>query len=334
MDKPNNPIWLQEKDVAELINLRDAINALEAGLRTEARDESRSMNTTQLVWPEGQTMHALGAISGAEGISGTKTWTHTKNGAIPLLILWDLEDGRLLAVIEAFALGQLKTAAISGLAARWMAEESAEELALIGTGKQAMPQVFAVLAVRPIRRIRVYSPTAENRIAFADRLRKLLPDMDIVAAGSVEEAVENSSIITLVTRAREPFLYASMILSGAHINAVGAIAPEREEFFQDVFERAGLVVADNIQSTKRFSNEFIRFYGDTDRWSEVKSMGEVINAGIGRPENCDISLFKAMGQGLLDLSVGIEILHRAQLENRGMVLEKPTRVAPRLVDDE
>jgi ornithine cyclodeaminase len=106
-------------------------------------------------------------------VVGTKTWTHTEGGANPLLILFDAANGQLVAVIEAFALGQLRTAAISGLATRWLAAPDAAEMALVGAGKQALAQVAAVAAVRKLGRVRVASRNPENAAAFAKRAAQL-----------------------------------------------------------------------------------------------------------------------------------------------------------------
>ena len=122
----------------------------------------------------------------AGGFAGTKTWAHTAGGATPLVTLWNSDTGKLEAIIEAFALGQMRTGGISGVATARMAAEGADELAIIGTGKQALTQVVAVAAVRPLKRIRVYSPTAENRRAFIAKLEKLLPAIALVDATSVE----------------------------------------------------------------------------------------------------------------------------------------------------
>jgi len=79
-------------------------------------------------------------------------------GTCPLLLLWSAEDGSLVAVIEAFALGNLRTGGISGVAADWMAGKDARVMAIVGTGKQALAQVGTMLAVRPIEELRIYSP--------------------------------------------------------------------------------------------------------------------------------------------------------------------------------
>ena len=96
----------------------------------------------------------------------TKTWAHTAGGAEPVLAVWDAESGQLLAMIEAFALGQLRTASVSAVAIEAMAAPGAATLAIIGTGKQAFPQVAAALDRRAIEQVRVFSPTADHRDAF------------------------------------------------------------------------------------------------------------------------------------------------------------------------
>ena len=85
------------------------------------------MIKTHVEWG-GSTLHAIGAVFPKMGICGTKTWTHTAGGATPLLILFDSDNGSLQAVIEAFALGQMRTAAASGVATRWLARPDADSL--------------------------------------------------------------------------------------------------------------------------------------------------------------------------------------------------------------
>jgi alanine dehydrogenase len=328
----HNALWITEAETVELISLRDAIPALERGLSQEYAGKANNMGKTHASWNEARgTLHAIGAVMEGNGVVGTKTWAHTPGGASPLLILFSAETGALLAVIEAFALGQMRTAGISGVATRWMAAEAADDMALIGTGKQALAQVAGVFAVRPLKRLRVYSPKGENREAFISKARKQFP-FEIVEAASVEAAVDQAEIITLVTRAREPFLTASMLTAGAHINAVGAITPERQEFSQDVLGRSDIIAVDSIDSVRRLSSEFIEQFGTDDtRWGKVQPLSALIAKAAGRQVGTDLSLFKAMGMGLSDLSLGVEILARAQAAGVGRSIPLPVKVPARLV---
>jgi alanine dehydrogenase len=326
----SDPLWITENDVVGALSLPEAIPALEAGLALEAAGTARNMAKTHQIWGGHHTLHAIGAVVEGAHIVGTKTWAHTAGGATPLVTLWSSDTGKLEAIIEAFALGQMRTGGISGVATARMAAPDADDFAIVGTGKQAITQVVAVAAVRPLKRIRVFSPTPENRRAFLSRLEKLFPAIALVEATSVEEAVKGAPIITLVTRARSPVLTADMIAKGAHLNAVGAITPEREEFTQDVFARVSTIAVDMVESVKALSAEFQKRFGAGD-WSAVRPLSELVAAKAIRAKGADITLFKAMGMGLSDLALGIEILKRVRAKGGGRPIPHPKPAQPRLV---
>jgi ornithine cyclodeaminase len=318
-------IWITEAEVVELIDLREAIAALEAALREEARGEAQNMTKTLLQYGK-NNLHAIGGK--LDKLVGTKTWTHTQGGTCPLLLLWSAEDGSLVAVIEAFALGNLRTGGISGVAADWMARADARVMAIVGTGKQALAQVGTMLAVRPIERLQVYSPRAESRQPFAAKVGEEF-GVEAAACDSAAEACKGAQIVTLVTRATEPFLTAGMLDKGAHLNAVGAIAPDREEFAQDVFARATLVAVDNLSGVQQLSREFMTQYTSSG-WDKVMPLSRLIASGRRRSGADDVSLFKAMGMGISDLALGVELVKRARERGVGRVIPQPKKHKPRL----
>lgn len=325
-------MWITEVEVVELISLHDVIPALERGLIQEHAGKAVNMGKTHVSWNQDKsTLHAIGAVMQGSEVVGTKTWAHTPGGACPLLVLFSSATGALIAVIEAFALGQMRTAGVSGVATRWMSNQDAGDMALIGTGKQALAQVAGVFAVRPLQRLRVYSPNRENRTTFIAKARKQFP-FEIVETDSAEDAVRGADIVTLVTRATKPFLAAAMLKRGCHINAVGAITPERQEFRQDVFGRSDIIAVDSIDSVRRLSSEFIEQFGNDDtRWSTVQSLAALVAKAAGRSRDADLTLFKAMGMGLSDLSLGVEILARARAAGVGRSIPMPVKIPPRLV---
>jgi len=306
---PQGLVWISETDVTSVMNIGGAIEALEKGLTAEAHGEATNMLKTHAAW-NASTLHAIGAVFPKMGLAGTKTWAHTPQGASPLLILFDSENGAVRAVIEAFNLGKMRTAAASGVATSRLARKDADDLAIIGTGKQAFSQVEAVVAVRPIRRIRVFSPNAEHRLAFAEGLKKQF-GAEVVVAGSVGEAVQGASIITTVTRTKDPFLQSSMVERGAHINAVGAILPGRAELAPDIVPRCTQIVCDSPTQAQKLSTELIdHFKSDPHEWNHVRSLAELVVTNQERRSVDDLTLLKALGTGVLDLSVGIEVYKR------------------------
>ncbi|MEZ5649875.1 MAG: ornithine cyclodeaminase family protein [Burkholderiaceae bacterium] len=328
MSEQENLLWLTEQDVVRLVSLDDAVESLEAiAADAQAFNVPKALGT----YEGGGALQALGSVAPGLGYGGFKTWNFTPRGGGAIFSLFSTETGALKAVIEAGALGQLRTAAMTGLGTRWLADPGADEMAIIGTGNQAIAQVAAVNIVRPLRRLRVFGPDAGRRSAFAARVREAFT-FDVVEADSVAAAVQGAPLVTLVTRAREPFLASSMLARDAHLNAVGAILPTHAEFHQDVFERIGCIVVDDVPNTKQASRELIERFGgpDVSAWEGVRAIGEVIRSGERPPRrDGDISLFKSVGMGLSDLAVAKLVFERATGERLGKPIPRQSRAALR-----
>ena len=326
---PSQFLWLSEDEVVSLMDMGEAIAALEKGLLAEAQGQAQNMVKTHVAW-NGSTLHAIGAAFPRAGFVGTKTWAHTEGGATPLVILFDSQTGDLKAVIEAFALGQLRTGAASGVATRCLAVRDAGEFAIIGTGKQALAQVAAVVAVRPIRSIRVFGRHKDRRSNFVSRTRQEF-NLEVVEAASIREAVQGAQIITTATRATEPFLSADMISRGAHINSIGAIVATRAEVAADVLARCEQVVVDSQPQARKLSRELMEYYGSgEDHWEQVASLANVVAGGAERSAASDLTLFKSLGMGISDLSLGMELYRKALEQGVGRPLPQPEKAVPRL----
>jgi alanine dehydrogenase len=322
-------LWISESGVVSMMDIGGAIQALERGLIAEAEGNAQNMIKTHVEW-DGSSLHAIGAVFPGMEICGTKTWSHTKAGATPVLLLFDTKDGSLRAVIEAFALGQMRTAAASGVATRWLALDQADEFAMIGTGKQAITQVAAVLAVRPIRRIRVFSRDEAHRNQFVARVRSEF-QVETVASLTVRDAILGASIVTVATRATDPIVTADMVQTGVHINSIGAIVPTRAEISHDVLARSTKVVTDSVPQAQRLSREMIEFFGnDPAAWNAVQPLATVVANRFSRERSDDVTLFKALGVGISDLSLGIEAYRQALASELGRRIAAPRRVSPRL----
>jgi alanine dehydrogenase len=319
------PLWISEADVVGLVDLPQAISALEKTLRLEPSGGAENMTKTVVTFSGHDTLHAIGAAVPGAGVVGTKTWTHTTGGTGPLVLLFDAKNGSVLAVIEAFALGQLRTAGISAVATNRLARPDARVMTIVGSGKQALPQVAAVLAVRDIRQVRVFSPTPANRAALVAKLQSTFPGVEAVDVATADEAFTGSDVITLATRATSPVLSVAAAPRGVHVNAVGAIVPERAEFDPQLLKRCAIVSADSVPQTQTLSREFMEYYGKpgTPAWDAVAPLSRLVASDAGRPEGADVTLFKAMGMGISDLALGIEVHELAR--QRGLGREIPPR---------
>lgn len=332
------PIWIREADVVSLLDMGSAIEALGEGLALEARGDAANLPKTYVRFevdgPDGEPargdLHALGATMQGAGLVGTKTWTHTPGGATPLLILFDAATGALRAIIEAFALGQLRTAAVSGVATGALAAADADVMAIVGTGKQALPQVAAVVAVRPITTVRVAGRDPARAAAFADLVTTTL-GVGAEVAPSIAAACDGADVITTATRASEPFLTADFVTPGTHVNSMGAIAPDRAEVAASLLERCDVLTSDSVEQARRLSRPLREFLGEDDHdWKRVEPLSALLSHTTTRPADADVTLLTAMGMGISDLALGLAVYESVVRNHLGTPLEAPTRLAPRL----
>ncbi|MDF0546518.1 ornithine cyclodeaminase family protein [Sphingobium sp. H39-3-25] len=325
-----DPLWITEREVVDLMSLPQAIDALRTGLLEEAAGQASNMVKTHAIWAEGSTLHALGAVFEGKNVVGAKIWAHTAGGAMPLLIVIDANNGSVLAIIEAFALGQMRTGSVSGLATDLLAKPDARRMAMIGAGKQSMAQVAAVGAVRRIDNVAVWSPTPGKRAALAAKIRDEL-QLEAIEMNTLEDALEGADVVTLATRARAPFLAADALMPGVHVNAVGSITPERAEFEPALLARATVVAADSPPQVRRLSREFMEAFGDADHeWARLQPLSTLVAENCNRPAHADLTVFKAMGMGISDMALGIALLEGARKAGLGRLIPRPVRVAPRL----
>ena len=326
----DKPIWLTEADVVGLISLPEAIDALEKTLALEAEDLAASMSKTHLMVAANDAMHAIGASVAGEGICGFKTWINVQGRSETTMTLFSMEDGACLAVIEATALGQMRTASVTGVGTKRLAAQGADHMGIVGTGKQSMPQIAAVHAVRPLREVRVASRNPNTRQAFAENVTNHL-GIPTRPVETLDEALTDTPIVTLITNSTEAFLTADMLARGCHLNAMGAIVPSRVEFTDDIFARADLIAVDSLRSVRDLSTEFRNHYvDDEDAWRDVRTIASVIAGDETRPNGADVTLFEAMGMGLSDLALAIEVLKRARAQNKGHKVPDRVKLPARL----
>jgi len=312
-------IWLSESDVAALVSLKDAISGLEEGLHAL---DGGGFNIAKALgsFDPASSMHSLGSALPGSGYCGYKNWINTPQGAKAVYILFDARKGGLLAVMEAGMLGKLRTAAMTGLGTKWLAGPEANDMALIGSGRQALAQVAAVHLVRPLSRLRVWSPTPEKRKEFCRAISAQF-DFEVIDSGTLREATSGASLVTIVTRAREPFIEAKDLDPGTHLNAVGAILPSNAELHQDVFGRVDFIAVDDVAATRKASRELMDYFdkgAGAGEWTKVRSLGSLIAGNVRPGAGTDLTLFKSMGMGISDLSVAMLAYRRALAQGRGL----------------
>jgi ornithine cyclodeaminase len=228
------------------------------------------------------------------------------------VLAFDPDSGALAALIDAASLTAIRTAAVSGLATRLLAREDATNLALIGSGVQALSHIAAMRTVRPITRIRVWSPDAKRLRNFVETA-STLHDVPITATDGPGAALAGADIICTVSSAREPVLCSEWIADGAHINAVGASTPGTREVDTDTIVRARVYV-DSRQAALAEAGDLLIPIAEGVVGPEVivaELADLVADPAHGRRAASCVTLFKSVGLALEDAAAAGYLLDRA-----------------------
>jgi ornithine cyclodeaminase/alanine dehydrogenase-like protein (mu-crystallin family) len=330
--KAPETLLISGHEVRELLPMRECIGVMEGALRS-VTDGSSVLPLRTVMRLDG-TPNAFAAMpavvgKGAGASLGAKIITvFPGNDATPydshigVVLLFDAEHGKLLAIADASSITSIRTAAVSGLATRLLAREDAHELALLGAGVLAMPHLEAVRCVRDIRRVRVWSRTGDHARGFAERARGTV-GVEVVVAGTAREAVEGADVVCTITGSRTPVLEGAWLAPGTHVNAVGASLPVARELDTAAVTRSRLFV-DRRESTLTESGDF-RLAREEGAITDAHILGELgdLLAGTvkGRTGRDDITLFKSLGLAVEDVAA-LRFIH-----GRAVAAGVGTRVA-------
>jgi ornithine cyclodeaminase/alanine dehydrogenase-like protein (mu-crystallin family) len=308
------PLYLTEDEVAGLLTPSDALEAVEGGFLRLASGETENVPRQRTRF-EGGFQAVMWAVDQGLGLAGLKSYVASAEGVSFVVLLFELETTKPVAVIEADKLGQLRTGAASGVAARHLAREGASSLGVIGCGWQARSQVACIREALPgIERVVAYCRTEET-------LREFCRETGAEAGESHSDPAAQDVVVT-VTTSRDPVLRGEWLRPGALVCAVGANDPRRRELDNVVLERAAFVCCDSIEDAKRESGDLIEPVeaGVLD-WLEVHELQEVVAGELpGRQADDDIVVFKSNGLAAWDVAIGSVAVERARAQGVGREL--------------
>jgi ornithine cyclodeaminase/alanine dehydrogenase-like protein (mu-crystallin family) len=247
-----------------------------------------------------------------------KLYTIARGVARFVVPLFRSTTGEMAALIEADALGQIRTGAASGVATKYLANSNARSACIIGTGYQARTQLEAVAAVRRLVRVRAFGRDPERRAQFCREMSARI-GVEVEPADSGEEAVRGAEIVTTATSALKIVLDGSWLSPGTHINAIGANFPQKRELDDAALGRADVIAVDSVEQAKMEAGDLIQaFSEDASRWGAVHELsGIVAGKAPGRINTSQITLFKSIGIATWDLAVAVRVYELAVARGMG-----------------
>lgn len=315
-------LFLNEEEVAQLLPMNECIQALDRAFAHAAQGNTEIQPRSRMVMPNGM-FHFLAAADSGAGVFGYKAYPSFSGsgGARMMVMLFDYESGQLLSCMEGGRLGQIRTGAASGLATKYMANEDAAKVAVIGSGRQASTQLEAVCTVRQVSQAKVFSRRQERREEFARRMTESL-NLEVTAVEDGQECVADADIVLVITSSREPVLQGEWLKEGAHVNAAGGNHWMRREIDQETVERAQVIVVDDLEQAKIECGDLIWPQArGVFRWDMAHQLQDVVAGTIsGRPTPQAVTLFESMGIGLEDIAAAHVVYQKALEQGIGQEL--------------
>jgi ornithine cyclodeaminase len=243
---------------------------------------------------------------GVMGIKVISVFHANKEAGFPshqgIVILFDAKNGQPLMLFDALEITAIRTAAASAVATKLLSREKSSVLAIIGSGEQAKRHIEAMLIVRNIKQINLWSRNENNARHLVNELSAEY-NIPIHIKKNVQQAVENADIICTVTASKEPIVLGDWIAAGTHINAVGSSTAFSRELDTTAIARSKLFT-DRYESIFNEAGDFLipkKEGAVTD--DHVKAeIGEVLSGTKkGRENDEEITVFKSLGIAAEDI---------------------------------
>ena len=300
MSSELRPIGAEE--IRARLPMAGAIDALERAFREE--DPSGGPLRTSVDTSSGSLL--LMPASGARGV-GVKLVSLTPRNpdrGLPFIhavyVLFDHDTQEPIALIDGSALTALRTAAVSGLATRFLARPDAERLVLFGAGVQARSHLEAMLAERPIREVTVVSRSRGP----AEALAATAAETGVASHVGEPDDVRAAHVVCTCTTAADPLFDGSLLPAGCHVNAIGSYQPHTRELDTQTVRRSRVVVETREVALEEAGDLLIPIReGAVGPEHVVADLREVVLGVPARRAPDDVTVFKGVGMAFEDLVV-------------------------------
>jgi ornithine cyclodeaminase len=321
----HQPPVLGEEEIRAALDMASCIEACQAAFRaySAGRAATPAVIHLDVSEREGEVHIKAGYVYGARHFTLKVASSFPRNAALGrptsdgMLVVFDAETGAPAAVLlDHGFVTDLRTGAAGGVAARWLASRTVTTVAVIGTGAQVRYQLDALALARPgFSRVRVWGRNPEHALACVESLRGrpgLPPGCDYVVAASVREAVAGAEVVITCTASHEPLLQAEWLAPGAHVTAVGADSPEKQELAPDVLARADLLAVDSREQCARLGELHHALAAGAVNASKAVELGEIVaGAKPGRTGPAQLTVCDLTGVGVQDAAAASLVVAKA-----------------------
>ena len=310
-------VILNKKQINKIVSMNEAIEAMktafvqlsngEAIIPTRLNMDVPDKNATSLVMP------AYSLDSPYYTVKVVSVNYSNPQKGLPLLHssvqVFDASEGNMVATLDGESVTAIRTGAASGLATGMLAKKDAKVGAVFGTGVQAKSQVEAILAVKNLEKILVFSRTKESAELFCNLI---YDTFSIKASIGNEDLLKEADVICTATPSKKPLFDHGDLNRGVHINAIGSFKPRMQEIPVETVINSKVIV-DKIESCMVEAGDLI-IPVEEGKWSfdlVHGELGQVISGEVsGRDSDDEITLFKSVGNAIQDLALANIIMKK------------------------
>ena len=312
---------LSDAEVREACDMRVLIDVIEQAIAIEARGGVQIVPRINFGVENG-FFRLMPAVIEELDVMGVKVFDAKFPQARYLIATFTPSTGELDCLIDAAYLTAARTGATTGVATRWMtSQDGCGEVGVIGSGLEARTNLEAVLAVREVQRVKVFSRNAERRERFAREVAEAF-GVPVVAVDSAAEAADAPCVIAATnTGAGGPVaLEGAWLRDDAHLNTIGATAPVLREVDAATFGRATTIVLDTEHADEECGDIMAAKREATWDAARVTTLADLV--GSGEPvQRKGLTVFKSVGTAVQDLAAAAAVARVARERGLGRELD-------------
>lgn len=348
------PLLVSPQEIRGIVTMAEAVEAVRLGFREWGENPELNAPRRRIHIPSGVRVsvhqggvpaaRATGLMTHCEWVKPMAQEQVYPRLNHPVIVLYDSAEGELKAIIvgeitcaelpDNVAVTGLRTAATSAVGTDLLARPDASSLGLFGAAGQAKNHLLALMQVRKLKEVKVYSRNPENRRKFAEEMGPVT-NLNISPVSSPEEAVRGVDIILAATNSSVPVFDGNLLRPGQHVTTIvgsnvglvkgGFAAAKRREIDDATLARSDVHGIVSIQQAiqDEQADIFDPIQRSVIRWEQLIEIGDIL-AGKkeGRTRAEQITFFKNnAGQGVADVALGAKVLENIQKKNAGLKLD-------------
>ncbi len=325
---------LTKENIQSLFTMKDAIEAVKEAYQLQSSGQTEAPVRQKLVGadPSNCFLFMPGSVETGQkaGIKIVSVFPSNMTSTRPVvsatMLLLDCHTGETLCLMEGSSLTQLRTAAATGVATDLLANRDATIAALFGTGGQAESQLEAMLTVRNLKEVRIYSRDQAKRQAFALAMNTKFSEsfnVRIIEATSSDEAILGAHIITCATSSNTPVFNGSLVQPGTHVNGVGSFTLTMQELDETLISNCDKLYIDAFEACEEEAGDIMipLSAGLFDRSRITGEIGDLLLGEIkGRQNANEITVFKSVGIAPQDTVTAERIFQAALTRGIGQTI--------------